>query len=231
MNRFILILLTIPGISFAQMGGTTKFVTVGVRIGANFSQLNTLDFKTPRLTGPGGIPVVSGGQIVYDFFQDNSKSTTGIVGGAFVRIGRKVFIQPEVLVSAKGGSFDLIRTGLATQQIDVKLTTLDVPVLVGFKLGPLRLNAGPMASLTISKNQTLKDALSQYTSQSINDTFKQAVFGYQAGVGLTLAGLQLDARYEGNLSDLAQVGITVPGNDARFTTKTTLWQLTAGYAF
>lgn len=221
-----------PGVCFAQFGGSSgKFFTYGLKVGANFAQLNTLEFKTPRLTGPGGIPVVSGGQIVYDFFQDNSKSTTGIVGGAFFRFGRKLFLQPEVLISAKGGSFDLIRSGLATQQIDVKLTTLDVPILIGFKLGPLRLNAGPMASLTISKNQTLKDALNQYTTQSINDTFKQAVFGYQAGAGLTLGGLQLDVRYEGNLSDLSQVGIITPGNDARFTTKTTLWQLTVGYAF
>ncbi len=231
MNRFILGLLLLPSLSFAQFGGTGKFFTFGIKVGANFSQLNTLELKTPRLTGPGGIPVLSGGQVVYDFFQDNSKSTTGIVGGAFFRLGRKVFIQPELLFSAKGGSIDLIRSGLASQQIDVRFTTLDVPILIGFKLGPLRLNAGPMASLTISDNQNLKDALNQYTSQSIDDTFKQAVFGYQAGVGLTLAGLQLDVRYEGNLSDLSQVGISTPGNDARFTAKTTLWQLTAGYGF
>ena len=231
MNRFTLILLLFPAISFAQFGGTGKFFTFGIKVGANFSQLNTLELKTPRLTGPGGIPVLSGGQVVYDFFQDNSKSTTGIVGGAFFRFGKKIFIQPELLFSAKGGSFDVIRSGLASQQIDVRFTTLDVPVLIGFKLGPLRLNAGPMASLTISNSQSLKDALNQYTSQSIDNTFKQAVFGYQAGVGLTLAGLQLDVRYEGNLSDLSQVGIITPGNDARFTAKTTLWQLTAGYGF
>ena len=231
MNRIVLLLLVIPSISFAQFGGTSKFFTFGLKVGANFSQLNTLELKTPRLTGPGGIPVVSGGQIVYDFFEDNSKSTTGIVAGAFLRFGKKIFIQPELLISAKGGSFDLIRTGLATQQIDVRFTTLDVPLLIGFRLGPFRLNAGPMASLTISEKQTLKDALNQYTSQPIDETLKQAVFGYQAGIGLTLVGIQLDARYEGNLSDLSQVGISTPGNDARFTAKTTLWQLTAGYAF
>ena len=226
----ILLFLLLPVTGFAQFSGS-KFFTYGLKVGANFSQLNTLEFKTPRLTGPGGTPVVSGGQTVYDFFQDNSKSTTGIVGGIFLRFGKKIFIQPELLVSAKGGSFDLIRAGLATQQIDVRLTTLDIPVLVGFKLGPLRLNAGPMASLTVSRSQSLKDALNQYSTQSIGETVKQAVFGYQAGIGITLLGLQLDGRYEGNLSDLAQVGITVPGNDARFSTKTTLWQLTVGYGF
>lgn len=227
MNRLILILALVPGISFAQLKG----FSFGLKIGANFSQLNTSALKTPRLTSPGGSPVMSGGQVVYDFFQDNSQTATGIVGGAFFRIGSKVFIQPELLISSKGGSFDVVKSGLATQQINVRLTTLDVPFLVGYKLGPIRLNAGPMASLTIGTNQSLKDALNQYTTQPISDTFKQAVFGYQAGVGISLLGLQLDARYEGNLSDLSQVGIKTSSTDSRFTTKTTLWQLTAGYGF
>lgn len=232
MNRFLLLFLLLPGLAFAQFGQSKgKLLTFGLKIGANFSELNTLEVKTPRLTGPGGVPVVSGGQIVYDFFQDNNSRTTGLVGGVFLRIGRKFFVQPEVLVSAKGGSFDLVKTGLATQKIDVKFTTLDVPLLVGVKLGPLRLNAGPMASLTVSENQSLKDALNQYSSQSIDETFKQAVFGYQAGVGVTALGINLDVRYEGNLSDLSQVGIKTPANDARFTTKTSLWQITVGYGF
>lgn len=228
--RLLPILLLLPVLSVAQ-SGKGKLLTFGLKIGANFSELNTLEVKTPRLTGPGGVPVVSGGQIVYDFFQDNNRRTTGLVGGAFLRIGRKFFVQPEVLVSAKGGSFDLVQTGLATQKIDVKFTTVDVPLLIGYKFGPLRLNAGPMASLTVSENQSLKDALNQYTTQSIDQTFKQAVFGYQAGVGLTALGINLDVRYEGNLSDLSQVGIKTPGNDARFTAKTNLWQVTVGVGF
>lgn len=230
--RLLPLLLLLPALTFAQFGRNKgKLISFGLKIGANFSELNTLEVKTPRLTGPGGVPVVSGGQIVYDFFQDNNSRTTGLVGGAFVRIGRKFFVQPEVLVSAKGGSFDLAKTGLATQKIDVKFTTVDVPLLVGVKLGPLRLNAGPMASLTVSENQSLKDALNQYSSQSIDETFKQAVFGYQAGVGVTVLSINLDVRYEGNLSDLSQVGIKTPSNDARFTTKTNLWQVTVGFGF
>lgn len=224
--RFLVALLVmLPALSMAQ----DKFLSFGLKVGANFSQLNTLKLQAPRL-GPGGIPMVSGGQIVYDFFQNNSSTTTGIVGGAFVRIGRKVFIQPELLLSAKGGSFDIARMGLATQKIDVKLTTLDIPLLVGVKFGPFRLNAGPMASLTVSQNENLKAALGRYTTQTIDETLKKAVFGYQAGIGVTLVGINLDLRYEGNLSDLSKVGINTSG-DERFTTKITLFQITAGYGF
>ncbi|GAB3935078.1 outer membrane beta-barrel protein [Larkinella terrae] len=228
MKRLFILLFLLPAISYGQFGGG-KLFSFGLKVGANFSQLNTLEMKTPRLTS-GGMPVMSGGQVVYDFFRNNDSRTTGIVGGAFFRFGRKLYIQPELLVSSKGGKFDLIQTGLVNQSVDVKFTTFDVPVLIGFKLGPLRLNAGPLMSLTISEDKNLKDSFKQYTTQPIDETFKQAVFGYQAGVGLSLGGLQLDLRYEGNLSDLSQVGIKTANTDARFNTKSTLWQLTLGYA-
>ncbi|MCY7350057.1 MAG: PorT family protein [Cytophagaceae bacterium] len=223
----ILVALLVLTPTFALAQG--KFLSFGLKVGANFSQLNTLKFQTPRLT-TSGVPFAPGGQIVYDFFRNNSSSTTGIVGGVFVRIGRKFYVQPELLLSAKGGSFDIIQTGLATQKIDVKLTTLDLPLLLGIRLGPLRLNAGPMASLTVSQNENLKEALDRYTNQPVNETLKKAVFGYQAGIGATLLGVNLDLRYEGNLSDLSAVGINTSG-DERFTTKVTLFQLTVGYGF
>ncbi|MFC5409032.1 porin family protein [Larkinella bovis] len=229
MKRFLWILLFLPALSHAQFGGG-KFLTFGLKIGANFSQLKTLELKTPRLTA-GGVPVTSGGAIVYDFFRNNDDRTTGIVGGAFFRFGRKLFLQPELLVSSKGGKFDLVQTGLATQTVNVTFTTFDVPVLVGFKLGPLRLNAGPILSLTISEDKNLKESFRQYTTQSLDETFKKAVFGYQAGAGLTVGGFDLDVRYEGNLSDLSRIGIKTPSNDDRFTTKAALWQLTAGFGF
>ncbi|GAB3506026.1 hypothetical protein GCM10027341_38530 [Spirosoma knui] len=205
-------------------------VSFGLKVGANFSQLNTLEFRTPRLMAD-GMPVLSGGQVVYDFFQQNDSRSMGIVGGAYLRVGKRVFIQPELLLSVKGGKFDLVRQGILTQQIDVRITMFDMPVLVGFRVGPLRLNAGPMASLTISETNSLNDAFRQYTSQPISKTVKQAIFGYQAGAGVSLVGLQLDLRYEGNLSDFVAAGLKTPANDERFSAKTNLWQLTVGFGF
>ncbi|GAA4401241.1 hypothetical protein GCM10023187_15190 [Nibrella viscosa] len=212
------------------MAQAQKKIAFGLKAGANFSQLNTLEVKTPRLDA-NGMPVMSSGQVVYDFFQNNDAQITGLVGGAYLRLGRTLYIQPELLVSSKGGSFDVVRQGMATQRIDVKMTTFDIPLLVGLKLGPLRVNAGPMASLKISDNQTLKEAFRQYTNQPVGDTYKQAVFGYQAGVGLSLFGLQLDLRREGNFSDLAAYGLKTNTTDERFSARTSLWQITAGFGF
>lgn len=109
----------------------SKFVFVGVRGEANFSKLQTSEFKISK---PGAS--------IQDFFQNNSTNRTGYVLGAYARIGRKFFIQPEVLLSSKGGTFEIFKNGSATPvNVDVKFSQIDIPVLVGFKLGPLRVNA------------------------------------------------------------------------------------------
>ncbi|WP_266367212.1 porin family protein [Tellurirhabdus rosea] len=225
MKKILWLLWLLPALSMAQ---PIKF---GVKFGANFSQLQTDGLRATRLDN--GSPVMTGGQAVVDFFKESESRRTGFVGGVYARLGKKLYIQPEVLVSAKGGSFDIVRTGMTstTQRVDIKTTTIDIPLMVGYKLGPLRLNAGPLASLPISESKSFKDAVNQYTTQPVDQTYKQAIFGYQAGAGLSLLGLQLDVRYEGGLSDLSRVGIKTPQNDSRFTTRGNLWQITAGFGF
>jgi hypothetical protein len=212
---------------------------MGLKIGANFSQLSELSFQTPRL-GTDGLPVLSGGQVVYDFFQQNDSRSQGLVGGLFVRFGDRVFIQPELLFSMKGGSFTVLREGLENGRADVRFGTLDLPLLVGVRLGPLRLNAGPVASLPLSDDQNLRQAMQPYWSQPLRETARQAVFGYQAGVGLKLGGLLLDVRRESSLSELTRLIGSSPAPTTgsasgpatpRIAGKTALWQLTVGFGF
>lgn len=228
LSKSFLVVFGLLALSFSAVA--QKSISFGIKAGANFSQLNTSALKTPRLSASGS-PVVQGGQVVYDFYQDNKSQVTGFVGGVYARLGKRIYLQPEVLISTKGGSVDLIQSGSTTQKLDAKFTTFDIPLLLGLKLGPLRLNAGPMASLVIAENSTLKDSFKQYTTQSITKTAQEAVFGYQAGAGLSLLGLQLDVRYEGSLSDFSSVGLKTPSGDTRFTSKTSLWQITVGYGF
>lgn len=214
--------LTFSGAATAQSGRKFSF---GLKVGANFSKLNDLSYQTPRLD-MNGLPVMSGGKIVYDFFQQNDSRSTGLVGGVYARFGNRIYLQPEVLFSVKGGQFDIIRQGLATQSVNVKVGSIDIPLLLGVRLGPLRLNAGPMASLTVLDGN-LKEALSQYGSQPISETAKQAKIGYQAGIGLSLAGMQLDLRHEAGLGNNASSGDPAVSSSLR----PSLWQLTVGFGF
>ncbi|NBB18104.1 outer membrane beta-barrel protein [Runella sp. CRIBMP] len=193
-----------------------KLIFIGVRGGANFSRLETQDLSIKR---PGASTL--------DFFKTNSTNRTGYVVGAYARIGRKLFIQPEVLLSSKGGTFEIFKDGSTTPvNVDVKFSQIDIPVLIGLKLGPLRFNAGPMASLNIAQGSQLGDALKVYTNQNVNKTIEQATFGFQAGVGLDIRSFNIDLRYESGLSNISQLNLQ---NNAQFNSKVSLWQLTAGF--
>jgi hypothetical protein len=72
---------------------------------------------------------------------------------------------------------------------------LEVPIMVGFKLGPLRINAGPAASVQIGSPKAL------ISDPNFDNMYKGATFGYEAGIGLDIfKKLTLDARYSGSLS-------------------------------
>ncbi|MFY7787145.1 MAG: porin family protein [Thermoflexibacteraceae bacterium] len=193
-----------------------KLIFVGVKGGANFSNLQTE-----------GLTITKPGASVQDFFKNNSSNRTGYVVGAYARIGRKLFIQPEILLSSKGGTFEIFKNGSTTPvNVDVKFSQIDIPVLIGLKLGPLRLNAGPMASLNVGQGNQLGDALKAYSTQNINKTIEQATFGYQAGIGIDIRSFNLDLRYESGLSNISQLNLQ---NNAQFNSKVSLWQLTAGF--
>ena len=102
---------------------------------------------------------------------------------------------------------------------------LDIPVLVGFKFGPARVNAGPVASIIIDSKADLIE------TAGYEEKFKGASFGYQAGVGLDLLKtISLDIRYEGNLSKLGD-GVNIEGNDFEFDSRNPQFIFSLGIFF
>jgi hypothetical protein len=87
----------------------------------------------------------------------------------------------------------------------VKFTTLDLPLLLGTKIGPNKLNlrfmAGPVVSFIIDENTTFATA---YQGVSDFGNYKKQTLGLQAGTGVDLGNLTLDLRYEAGLSNVSQ---------------------------
>jgi hypothetical protein len=82
--------------------------------------------------------------------------------------------------------------------------------------------AGPIVSFRINDNQSLGQAVRQYTNGTLSDAWSQAYYGYQVGGGLDIGAFGLDVRYEGNLTDIAQIQ-----NDyGRFSQRLNSWQVT-----
>lgn len=144
---------------------------------------------------------------------------TGFVFGIYGRIGDKLYLQPEVMVASKGGEISI-----NNQNYKVKYTDLDIPLLVGFKvIKTFRIMAGPVASIKVSEDETLRNALKNVTGNP-DDAFANASFGYQAGVGLKLMGLDLELRRQGSLTD---VSAQIP-NEPKFSQRASGWQFTVG---
>jgi hypothetical protein len=120
----------------------------------------------------------------------------GFHGGIFFRLTLLgIYVQPELLFATRTNEYTVtnVQTSAATI-VKQNFNKLDIPVMVGFKLGPVRLNAGPAASLLINSPKEL------ITDTDYESVYSKMTIGYQAGVGLDLLKtLTIDLRYEGSL--------------------------------
>lgn len=168
-------LLVLP--AFSQI----KF---GIKAGASTTSVS-MD-KAVQLTGQAGTYTVAA----------LKNSSFGYHGGIFLRLTLLgIYIQPEVLFATSESKYSVTNPGSSPKEVLQKLNNLSIPVLLGLKLGPLRINAGPAASVAISSPKAL------VSDPNLKDIYSKTSFGYQAGIGLDLLRkLTFDVRYEGSLS-------------------------------
>lgn len=219
----ILSLFAIANITNAQ------FLRFGVKGGV--SSTNVKMDKT-TLTG---ITTTSGAK---DFLVEQGKSQLGLHFGVFARVKvTAIFIQPEILFTQTRG--EVLLTDLTTSTIiekakEQKFNKIDVPVIVGWKFGPARVGLGPVASIMLSEKDGLKDQLSTYldnTTTKIENSFNNATFGYQIGVGIDILKFAtFDLKYEGNLSKLGN-GVTIGGVERKFDQRNPQWIFSLGIFF
>lgn len=153
----------------------------------------------------------------------NTDNRLGYQAGVWARIGAVGFyVQPEAYLGSKGGDFGSVDQNGTTYSGSgkVKFTTLDVPVLVGNKIGVDKLNfrymAGPIISFLLDKN-----AKTNYTNATNFSDYKNQTIGAQAGIGVDLGNLTVDLRYEKGLTNVSESG--------QYDQKQNLWHISLGY--
>lgn len=128
---------------------------------------------------------------------------------------RKLFIQPELLLATSGGVLKVSDIN-GSRLNDQRITKIDLPVLVGGKMGPLRLGVGPVASMVVKSKSELNDY------DQFDDKFKKATWGYQVGAGLDIWKLAFDVKYEGNLSRWGDK-VVIANQDVSFDRRLSQW--------
>ncbi|SEJ68425.1 Outer membrane protein beta-barrel domain-containing protein [Cyclobacterium xiamenense] len=129
------------------------------------------------------------------FSKGNEK--LGYHAGIFARLGgNRIFIQPEILYSNTGGEFEHMQSNNQVTYT-ASFDRIDVPLMAGFKFANFfRIQAGPSLTFILDNELSTQDPLLTIASEPNTTTL-----GYQAGIGLDIANMILDFKYEGALAN------------------------------
>ena len=148
-------------------------------------------------------------------------------GGLYMQATLGTFmIRPEVVYSTNKHSF-LVEdiTNMSPPTImEEAYHQLDIPLLFGFKLGPLRLNAGPVGHLHMGSSSDLTNI------DTYRGSFEELTYGWQGGIGLHIKRLNIDVRYEGNFNKFGD-HITIMDNNFNFDSQEARFMASIGFDF
>ncbi|MEI6684317.1 MAG: porin family protein [Bacteroidota bacterium] len=196
---FLLVLL--PAIFTAE----TMFgqLSIGVKVGYNASKLSAnIDSVTTSFK-------------------------SGMQFGAFVRIGKKLYLQPELYYTTQGGVFT---SNTQNWKQTVKIGSLDLPVLIGIKVLDIkmvnvRVLAGPEASFVINSLTSIEEGgINNSLGPLTKGDFSSVNWSLQAGAGVDVWRFTLDIRYQVGLSQMVK-----EVKKYTFDTKNNVWVVSLGF--
>lgn len=153
----------------------------------------------------------------------SSDNRAGYLGGFWARFGALGFnFQPEIYITGKNVDINNSNVKIAS----AKFTSIDVPLLLGGKIGAFglggRFYAGPLLSFAINKDNNFGTAVS---SASRFD-YKDSNFAITAGAGIDIRKISIDLRYEAGLTKQNYFD-----GSTNYKTRVSLFNLSLGYAF
>ncbi|RWY50142.1 porin family protein [Mucilaginibacter gilvus] len=151
----------------------------------------------------------------------SSNNRAGYLGGFWARFGALGFnFQPEIYLTSKNVDINTSTTTKGT----AKFTSIDVPLLIGAKVGALgiggRFYGGPLLSFAINKDNNLGSAVGGASRLD----YKDSNFGIQVGAGLDIQKISVDLRYEAGLTKQNYYD-----GSTNYKTRVSLFNLSLGY--
>lgn len=163
----------------------------------------------------------------------NSELKNNFQFGLFVRIGTKIYVQPEVNWVSQGSIFKTSgsNTDISEFEQEVKLNTIQIPLMIGakvidLKLFNLRVFGGPTASF-ISKvkvDNKLATGIEPISEADLEDV----IWSFQVGAGFDIVKLTFDIRYNFGINNVMKT-VQIEGSPFEFSSKTSGFNVTVGW--
>ncbi len=166
---------------------------------AFMSSLSAQSFKFGPRVGVASSPLsMDDIDNIGDFAISFQEGSPEYQAGAFARLELLgLYVQPEFLFTTASASFlveDLQNGG--TEIFDEQYYHVEMPMMAGIKLGPIRLQGGPVYRLNLGNSSDF------FTADGFTRRFNNSTVGLQTGVGLDIGKkIIFDLKYELPLSD------------------------------
>lgn len=135
-------------------------------------------------------------------------------------------IQPEVLFRSSRSDYafsEFVTSEFVTSIRTEKYAYVDVPLMFAYRVGALRLQAGPVAKFYIDSSTELI-GIAEYS-----ESFDQVEFGYQAGIGLDIWRFVVDLKYDRDLDNIGD-HMSFAGQTVDFNAKAGRFLFSVGYS-
>jgi len=154
----------------------------------------------------------------------------GFHAGMVLRVQiNKFLIQPEILFNSSQVDYsadDLSGSSAVSDIINEKYQYVDIPVLLGLKWGPLRLQAGPVGHVYLNS----RSDFSKLSDIDYQEEFENMTIGWQGNLGLDVWNIMIDFRFENNFSNFG-THLNFAGQDYEFDDKPSRFLFSVGYLF
>lgn len=137
----------------------------------------------------------------------NSELKNSFNFGVFVRLGKKIYVQPEVNWLTRGSVLKVPSvSSLSPVEQEIDLKTIEIPALLGWRIinlgvGNIRIFAGPSASIVTDKEISTKEG-SNLTDPIEDSDFEDMIWGFNLGAGVDVLMFTLDVRYQMGLNEV-----------------------------
>ncbi|MEY3559928.1 MAG: hypothetical protein RIS12_361 [Bacteroidota bacterium] len=155
-------------------------------------------------------------------FKDEFKSGYMVGGFAEIKLSKKLYLQPELLINQYNTRLDTNYNNLVGNifngMTSVKLDYLSVPILLNYRMGGgfISLQAGPQYGVLIDKNNSIL--------QNAGNAFRNGDLSLLGGVQVKAGAFRINGRYFVGLSNINDIT-----NDSKW--KNQGFQLSVGLTF